>query len=83
MRVRALLFAVLLAALAFAPAQTQSRAAVTSPRDAFGSAIGDDYFLATYSQLESYWKALDQSRIGCLWWTSGAPKKAARSGWPW
>ena len=60
MRLRALLLVLPLAVLPFAPAQTQSRAAVASPRDAFGSAIGDDYFLASYSQLESYWKALDQ-----------------------
>jgi len=60
MRLRALLLVLPFAALAFAPAQTQPRAAVASPRDAFGSAIGDDYFLASYSQLESYWKALDQ-----------------------
>jgi len=61
MHVRAVLLALSLAALAFAPVQTQSsRAAVTSPRDAFGASIGDDYFLATYSQLESYWKTLDQ-----------------------
>ena len=26
----------------------------------FGSRIGDDYFLATYSQLEQYWKRLDR-----------------------
>ena len=63
MRVRALLFAVLLAPLAFAPAQTQSRAAVTSPRDAFGSAIGDDYFLATYRQLSVLEKARPASPI--------------------
>src|SRR5436190_23475830 len=62
MRVRAVLLVASFAALALAlaPVQTQSRASLTSPRDAFGSAIGDDYFLATYSQLESYWKALDQ-----------------------
>jgi len=60
MRVRAVLLVASIAALTLAPVQTQSRATVTSPRDAFGSAIGDDYFLATYSQLESYWKALDQ-----------------------
>ena len=60
MRLRAFLLAAPLVALTLAPAQTQSRAAVASPRDAFGSAIGDDYFLATYSQLETYWKALDR-----------------------
>jgi hypothetical protein len=46
-------------AITFTPAQSQSPAEVTSPRAAFGADIGDDYFLATYSQLESYWKALD------------------------
>jgi hypothetical protein len=59
MRARILLL-VALVALTLAPAQTQSRVPVTSPRDAFGAAIGDDYFLATYSQLESYWKTLDR-----------------------
>ena len=50
-RARALIVAALL--LVPAPqASTQSTvAAVTSPRDQFGAAIGDDYFLATYSQL--------------------------------
>jgi hypothetical protein len=59
-RFRALIFAALL--LIPAPqASTQSTAgAVTSPREQFGAAIGDDYFLATYSQLEAYWKKLDQ-----------------------
>ena len=54
----------IVAALLLVPApqaSTQSTvAAVTSPRDQFGAAIGDDYFLATYSQLETYWKKLDQ-----------------------
>ena len=54
----------LIAAIAFLPAlsaRTQSPvAAVTSPLQQFGSAIGDDYFLATYSQLEAYWKTLDR-----------------------
>jgi zinc carboxypeptidase len=56
--------ALILAALFLLPApqaSTQSSvAAVTSPREQFGAAIGDDYFLATYSQLEAYWKKLDQ-----------------------
>ena len=54
----------LLAALLLLPApqaRTQSPAPpVTSPTAQFGAAIGDDYFLATYSQLEAYWKKLDQ-----------------------
>ena len=39
--------------------QPQLDPAITSPKQAFGSAIGDDYFLATYTQLEAYWKKLD------------------------
>ncbi|HZI81825.1 MAG TPA: M14 metallopeptidase family protein [Vicinamibacterales bacterium] len=61
-RLRAVLFVVPLVALAFTPAQTQSpaRIEITSPRQALGAAIGDDYFLATYAQLESYWTSLDR-----------------------
>jgi hypothetical protein len=33
---------------------------VTTPSQQFGAAIGDDYFLANYTQLEQYWKALDR-----------------------
>jgi hypothetical protein len=39
-----------------APAQTR----VTSPREALGWNIGDDYRLATYTQLVGYWKTLAQ-----------------------
>jgi Zinc carboxypeptidase len=58
-RLRVFLFSALL--LLPAPqARTQSSTPpITSPRQAFGAAIGDDYFLATYSQLEAYWKTLD------------------------
>jgi hypothetical protein len=42
-------------------ASTQSTSApVTTPKQQFGAAIGDDYFLATYTQLEEYWKKLDR-----------------------
>jgi len=46
--------AILLAAAAYG--QTASK--VISPKDAFGFNIGDDYRLANYTQLESYWKKL-------------------------
>jgi hypothetical protein len=51
-----------LVALATYPAHTasQSAGAVTSPQQEFGAAIGDDYFLATYTQLERYWQKLDR-----------------------
>src|SRR5438128_12612430 len=31
---------------------------VTSPKQAFGFEIGDDYRIANYTQLETYWKKL-------------------------
>ena len=31
---------------------------ITTPKEALGHELGEDYFLATYSQLESYWKTL-------------------------
>jgi hypothetical protein len=71
-RLRALLVVALLLMLAASQAQTQSPlqpsvqtarpdpSAVTSPQQQFGAAIGDDYFLANYTQLEQYWKRLAQ-----------------------
>jgi hypothetical protein len=61
-RLRPLLVAVLLLFLAGSQAQTQSpgAATITSPKQQFGAAIGDDYFLANYTQLEQYWKLLAQ-----------------------
>ncbi|MBL8960331.1 MAG: peptidase [Gemmatimonadetes bacterium] len=40
-----------------APLLAQGR--ITSPKDHFGFAIGDDYRLATYTQFVDYWKKLD------------------------
>src|ERR1700761_4812591 len=31
---------------------------ITTPKEAFGFNVGDDYYLANYTQLESYWKKL-------------------------
>ena len=57
----------LLVALAVVPSgiQGQRRAAVrqstiTSPIAQFGHNIGDDYFLANYSQMMDYWRKLDR-----------------------
>jgi len=41
-----------------ATASTQTR--ITSPRTQFGHNIGDDYFLANYSQMIEYWQKLDR-----------------------
>src|SRR4051812_6344146 len=59
---RALVISLLLAVVAAVPARILSQAAspVTTPRQQFGAAIGDDYFLATYTQLEQYWQTLDR-----------------------
>jgi hypothetical protein len=55
--IRAALGAVVLATAALAEAQ---QAAVTSPKQHFGFAIGDDYQLATYTQFVDYWQKLDK-----------------------
>ncbi|HXF04026.1 MAG TPA: M14 metallopeptidase family protein, partial [Blastocatellia bacterium] len=47
---------VLLLAAPWALPQTR----ITTPKEHFGFNIGDDYQLATYSQLLDYWKKLDQ-----------------------
>jgi len=59
-RIRGLVAVALLFLLtgAYAPTQSQSVSAITPPSAELGANIGDDYFLATYSQLEAYWKKL-------------------------
>jgi hypothetical protein len=59
-RTRALIGLLLLFLVAgsYTRTQSQSVSAITPPSGEFGSNIGDDYFLATYSQLEAYWKRL-------------------------
>jgi hypothetical protein len=59
---RALCIALLVGVGAAVPARILSQGAslVTTPRQQFGAGIGDDYFLATYSQLEQYWQTLDR-----------------------
>jgi hypothetical protein len=44
-------------ALPAAP-QTNTSSAVTSPKQAWGHNVGDDYFLADYTQLGAYWHTL-------------------------
>jgi hypothetical protein len=34
--------------------------AITSPQAQFGHNIGDDYFLANYTQMLDYWRKLDR-----------------------
>jgi hypothetical protein len=46
----------LVSAAGFAAAQTPPK--VTAPKDFLGFNIGDDYHVATYTQLEAYWKKL-------------------------
>ena len=56
---RAVFAIALLLATSAARVESQSAPRVTSPLEQFGANIGDDYFLATYPQLEAYWKKLD------------------------
>ena len=41
-------------------AQQPARARVTTPKQAFGFDLGDDYRLANYKQIEAFWKTLDR-----------------------
>jgi len=64
-RPRALVVAALVLLVSALRAQTPptisaSPAPVTTPSQQFGAAVGDDYFLANYTQLEEYWKTLDR-----------------------
>ncbi|HJS43951.1 MAG TPA: M14 family metallopeptidase, partial [Gemmatimonadales bacterium] len=53
------LFAVLATILITAPVAGQSSSAsITTPRQALGFSIGDDYRLATYTQLQAYWERM-------------------------
>jgi hypothetical protein len=59
---RVLVITLLFALGAAVPARilSQSASPVTTPRQQFGANLGDDYFLANYTQLEEYWKTLDR-----------------------
>jgi len=61
-RSRTRLFAalVILAFVLALPMSAQAQRRITSPKEQFGSNIGDDYFLATYTQLVDYWTKLDK-----------------------
>src|SRR5436190_4364899 len=43
----------------WASTQPQDASRITTPKQQFGASIGDDYFLANYTQIEAYWKKLD------------------------
>ena len=60
MRIRTIhrLTVVLAAAVFYWPLVGQTAPKVTDPEQALGFRIGDDYRMASYSQLESYWKKL-------------------------
>ena len=58
MRKTLLLAAVALFALQAGSAAAQATGHITTPKEALGHDLGEDYFLASYSQLESYWKTL-------------------------
>jgi hypothetical protein len=56
LRTLALPMVLLLAAAAVAAAQGK----ITTPKEQLGFNIGDDYQLATYTQLQAYWQKLDK-----------------------
>ncbi|HTX33418.1 MAG TPA: M14 metallopeptidase family protein, partial [Bryobacteraceae bacterium] len=48
----------LAAALCAWPLAAQTNPKITTPKDALGFNLGDDYMVANYTQLEAYWKKL-------------------------
>ena len=58
MRVLIAAMVLLLVTAAYTRTQSQAVSTITPPAAEFGFNIGDDYALATYSQLEAYWKRL-------------------------
>jgi hypothetical protein len=61
------------------PPSTRRPRPFTTPLQQFGAAIGDDYFLANYTQLEGYWKTLDRQSDGCA--GRYRPTEEGRSQW--
>src|SRR5579871_6003278 len=55
LRPAALLLAIVVSAW---PLAAQTAPKVTTPKEALGFNLGDDYQVANYSQLEAYWKKL-------------------------
>jgi len=53
-------FAALLLCLSAVTATASAQTRITSPRTQFGHNIGDDYFLANYTQMIEYWQKLDR-----------------------
>jgi len=49
---------ILLAALSACPLAAQTAPKVTTPKEALGFNLGDDYQVANYTQLEAWWKKL-------------------------
>ena len=49
---------VIAALMACAPLRAVAQRHITSPREALGANFGDDYFLASYTQLSAYWHTL-------------------------
>ena len=52
--------AALLLSLSAVTVTASAQMRITSPRTQFGHNIGDDYFLANYSQMIEYWQKLDR-----------------------
>jgi hypothetical protein len=58
MRIQRFAVLALVAALAAGILAAQPAAKITTPKEALGFNLGDDYMVANYTQLEAYWKKL-------------------------
>ena len=71
-----------LAALIFVAAlAAQTAPKVTTPQEALGFNLGDDYQVANYTQLEAYWKKLASETDRISWWTSDPRPRGGASTW--
>src|SRR5580698_10954651 len=71
------LFVFLLSAM-FAAAQNAPK--ITTPKEELGFNLGDDYMMATYTQLETYWKKIASECDRCKLVDMG-PTEQGRRQW--
>jgi len=70
---------ILFAGLLFRAAEFRAQVRITSPKEQFGHEIGEDYFLANYTQYEAYIKKLAQESNRTTVIPVGKVRKAEQS----
>ena len=68
-------------AAALSTSAAEAQRAITTPKQEFGNHFGDDYFLANYKQISTYWQSSSANPIASTSWRSARPPRAARTTW--